>query len=579
MNSAPLTKYIVKDQLQQSGVSNVLIGDITLDVFSGNFSIENVSVGSDPQRKIVFKKLAVKLSMLKLLENTLAIELVDVDGLQLHVYKEMSGKFDIGFPQLTTNKSSPATTGDEWLVALQQAVFSTAELFIYSDTLKQPIALSIDLDVNAVVASSLGSVSVASINIDNVSLKNASDELFTFSRLELKELQYAEEMLALKYLALHDLFIDIYRSQDQSIKLLSSLQQIAGSQEKQADAVATENNIHWLLASANILGDSKFRFQDESVTPSVNSVVIINNFSLGQLNSQQPNEKTNMLFKASTDKYDSVQLKGWVSPLADEFAMDLELKAAELNMATLSPYVVDAIGYKMNTGKLSLDSQLKIKEKQLSGEHNIRLDKLTVLSVDTPDAIKKAQAFAADIKLPLNTALNLVRDKKDNINLKIPVEGALSDPQFKLSSVISKAVGKGLGGATMTYLKLAIQPWGALYMLGEKISKSSAHITFDSIEFTPATADLNNKSKQYLEKLAKLLQKKSALRLNLCAVSTGQDSKLVAIEKVALLSKQRNDAIKRYMIEGFSIKSSRLFDCAEEHNPALDVAPYVAISM
>jgi hypothetical protein len=88
-------------------------------------------------------------------------------------------------------------------------------------------------------------------------------------------------------------------------------------------------------------------------------------------------------------------------------------------------------GYKIASGKISLDLNYKVRNGQLEGDNQVVIDQLTLGErVDSPDALK----------LPLELAIAILKDSNGRIDLGLPVSGSLDDPQFSYGAVIWKAV-------------------------------------------------------------------------------------------------------------------------------------------
>jgi hypothetical protein len=112
--------------------------------------------------------------------------------------------------------------------------------------------------------------------------------------------------------------------------------------------------------------------------------------------------------------------------------------------------------------------------------------------VDSPDATN----------LPLDLAIALLRDSNGMIDLGIPVQGSLDDPQFSYGSLIWKAIANVL-------TKIATAPFRAL---GALLGGSGEE--FEAVIFEPGEARLLPPEREKLAKLATALEKRPALKLS-----------------------------------------------------------------
>jgi len=106
-------------------------------------------------------------------------------------------------------------------------------------------------------------------------------------------------------------------------------------------------------------------------------------------------------------------------------------------MTNLTPYSGKFAVAKIDSGKLSVDLEYKVKQRQLFGENKFIVNKLKLGErVDSPDAIK----------LPLDLAIALLEDSSGIIDLDLPVSGSLDEPQFSYAKIIWKAIVNVLTG-------------------------------------------------------------------------------------------------------------------------------------
>ena len=111
---------------------------------------------------------------------------------------------------------------------------------------------------------------------------------------------------------------------------------------------------------------------------------------------------------------------------ATEFT-DLTLTFRNLEMTNLTPYSGKFAGRRIDSGKLSVDLEYKIKQRQLAGDNKFVINKLKLGErVDSPDAMK----------LPLDLAIALLEDSNGIIDLDLPISGSLDDPKFSYGKII-----------------------------------------------------------------------------------------------------------------------------------------------
>lgn len=192
------------------------------------------------------------------------------------------------------------------------------------------------------------------------------------------------------------------------------------------------------------------------------------------------------------DEYGSARVRGSIQPFRATDFTDLKLTFRNLEMANLTPYSGKFAGRKIDSGRLSVDLEYKIKNRQLAGENKFIVNKLKLGErVDSPDAMK----------LPLDLAIALLEDSNGVIDLDLPVSGSLDDPQFSYGKIIWKAIVNVL-------TKLVTAPFRALgSLLGIGAEK------LEAVEFDFGSTALAPPEQEKLKHIAEAFAKRPALTL------------------------------------------------------------------
>ncbi|HEV7445496.1 MAG TPA: DUF748 domain-containing protein, partial [Steroidobacteraceae bacterium] len=196
--------------------------------------------------------------------------------------------------------------------------------------------------------------------------------------------------------------------------------------------------------------------------------------------------------KGKVDRYAPVHIWGETNPLAATTYSDIKMSFKGVELTSVTPYSGRFAGYKIEKGKLSVDIDYKIENRQLTAAHKFVIDQLELGErVESPDAIK----------LPIKIAVALLKDRNGVIDVDLPVTGSLDDPQFKIAPLIWKAVVNLL-------VKVATAPFamlGRLFGGGEQMNY---------IDFQPGSAVLEPAEHDKLSALVKALKEKEKLELD-----------------------------------------------------------------
>jgi len=204
-----------------------------------------------------------------------------------------------------------------------------------------------------------------------------------------------------------------------------------------------------------------------------------------------------------------------------------------MDLSPLTPYSGRYLGYVIEKGKLALNLHYLIEKKKLDSQNKILLDQFTLGSqVESPDATK----------LPVRLAIALLKNRRGEIDLDIPVSGQIDDPKFSVGRIIIKIFLNLL-------VKAATSPFallGSLFGGGEELSY---------VEFDPGLANLNEAGVKKIDILIKALNDRPSLKLD--------------IEGHADMNKDREGLKQLLFIR--KIKAQKLKDMVKQGNAAVPV--------
>jgi hypothetical protein len=164
-----------------------------------------------------------------------------------------------------------------------------------------------------------------------------------------------------------------------------------------------------------------------------------------------------------------------------------------MDLSPASPYSGKYVGYVIEKGKLSFDLKYLIDKKKLSSENKVFIDQFTFgEKVDSPDATS----------LPVKLAVALLKDRKGEIHLDIPVTGSLDDPKFSVFSIILQVIGNLITKAVTSPFALL----GAAFGDGEGMQY---------VEFDPGLASIPADGIKKIDALGAALAEKPSLKLEI----------------------------------------------------------------
>jgi outer membrane protein OmpA-like peptidoglycan-associated protein len=143
--------------------------------------------------------------------------------------------------------------------------------------------------------------------------------------------------------------------------------------------------------------------------------------------------------------------------------------------------------------------------------------------------------------------------------------------------------------ASVSYLKLLLQPYGSLITVIQMAGKAAGRIQLDPVTFAAGSAELSAEATPYLTQVSKLLEKKS-IHMQLCGFATMED--LTALSKgkenvippaghpaLEALAKQRAESIKSELVNNHGVLSKQLFVCHPELDRTAQASPRAELSI
>lgn len=321
---------------------------------------------------------------------------------------------------------------------------------------------------------------------------------------------------------------------------------------------------------------------DESVSPAFKTTLTIEELFLENLDGRKPEQNTTFKLDGHIGKHATLNAAGDIKPWLQPPAVNIKGKLAAVELPPLSPYTTDSMGVMIDSGSLDVDLKLASQDELMKGEAVLLMRQLSVKGTDSKDGLQ------SKIPVPLDMALNILRDKNDSIKLKIPVEGDANDPRFDVSDAVTKAVAAGVSAGATSYLVYALQPYGAMVAVAKAAGDAAGKIRLNPVEFEPGQAVLDDTDRDYLSKIAKVLKERPKIAVKVCGVAVQQDvaylqpppqaqpakgstetakkevppaTPVVDEQKLTELGEQRAASIKDYLVEQFKVPANRLVSC------------------
>lgn len=545
--------------------------------YSGDFSFDQTDTQVDLSGKLSAQTLNASLSQPAI---NASVNQADWDG-QVHFHSQdeqpvltANGGFKTGAAQIVSNK-------DQFLIA-------------------GLAALSIDqLDLAAI-----DQLKAKGIQLDQ--LKVASKSASSAGLLEAEKLSIASP----EWGPNQDLIIDsIELSKTRSmvrldkqgqLPLLQQLQQSLATDPRGDSAAPTEATAsdtpkpRIVVGSVALVDSTIVNVQIDTEVEAIKKQINLKTATIGRMDSAKPNAETPVLINSVIDKHATLKSEGFIKPFSDKSNLKLKTDIKALDLHDFSPIIKQHIGYNITSGQLNADSQLAITDDVIDGKNKLTINQMQVASANSSATEKLNQ----QLSMPLDSALDLLRDGDGDIQLNVPLSGNINAPNFDLGDIINQAIGGALKGTTTNLLKLALQPYGLIFMAAEKALEASASISLEPIVFEPGSTALVGNATDYLDKISGLMAQRPGIRIRICGVSTETDRAALASsaektnqdakksdqdeaakmdEPLLQLATDRADAVRGHLIEKHQVSVERLFTCLPKITQDAEVKPQVQL--
>lgn len=417
----------------------------------------------------------------------------------------------------------------------------------------------------------------AKVSIKDIRLNGKkAEKLVAFKSLDLEKISFAKNDLAISGVSLNSPFIKAHLSKERKFNLSQIVKEDKNKAKTEAKPetkkVASKKEDELKFSVKNFsLKNGEVDFSDASLFMPFATTISKLNGKLTDIDKKRPSSGE---FQGVVGKNGFAQITAKLFPFELKQNTDIKLDFKNIDLVNVTPYSGQFVGYKIKKGKLNLNLNYSVTDSKLNGSNFINFDSLTLgEKVDSKDAVN----------LPLSLAISILSDQNNQINIDLPVEGNLDDPDFKYGGVIWAAVKKLFADITLAPFRFLGNALG----LGSK-DLSSIDFLAGSSELisseTPKIADFikltGSKPKMKLSitptysKLDESFYKNKKLdqKINQIIASSGKDYIAVLNELVPNLKDRNEKALREEALKSIEVDKAKLVELANERANAVKEA-------
>jgi uncharacterized protein involved in outer membrane biogenesis len=203
-------------------------------------------------------------------------------------------------------------------------------------------------------------------------------------------------------------------------------------------------------------------------------------------------------------------LRGTVGALGGPLKLDLNGELRDFAIPRANPYLLQHVGWKSTQGRITSKLQCRIDGATLSAKTDIRLSGLSVVRAAASDGAQSR------IGLPLGMITALMKNRRGDINISLPMGGRLDDPRFEFREAIWGAV----RAVAVNAITLPVSWIGRVRFSGDsRIDR----IEVDPVTFEAGTETPTAEGGAQTTRLAAFLEQLPEVRMSLTPVVSSRD--------------------------------------------------------
>ncbi|WP_035143783.1 DUF748 domain-containing protein [Campylobacter concisus] len=417
----------------------------------------------------------------------------------------------------------------------------------------------------------------AKVSIKDIRLNGKkAEKLIAFKSLDLEKISFAKNDLAISGVSLNSPFIKAHLSKERKFNLSQIVKEDKNKAKTEAKPeskkAASKKDDELKFSVKNFsLKNGEVDFSDASLFMPFATTISKLNGKLTDIDKKRPSSGE---FQGVVGKNGFAQITAKLFPFELKQNTDIKLDFKDIDLTDITPYSGQFVGYKIKKGKLNLNLNYSVVDSKLNGSNFINFDSLTLgEKVDSKDAVN----------LPLSLAISILSDQNNQINIDLPVEGNLDDPDFKYGGVIWAAVKKLFADITLApfrflgnALGLGSKDLSSIDFLAgssELISSEAPKIA-DFIKLTGSKPKMKLSITPTYSKLDESFYKNKKLdqKINQIIASSGKDYIAVLNELVPNLKDRSEKALREEALKGIEVDKEKLVELANERANAVKEA-------
>ena len=392
--------------------------------------------------------------------------------------------------------------------------------------------------------------------INNFALTSTKDQsdILKIKRADFQSLFYSTSpsQFTLKAMVFDELKSYVLLRPDGTLNYKELMKPAPTSQGEVSQSQPSENKKPGLNYKINAIKliNGQLDYNDWQIKPKFIAHIHSLNGDIGPV-SNHPENKIDITLNGMVEDQGKFTSKGYYFQSLKPLDLNLDVKFANIEMTTFTPYSGYFMGYEIKKGKLFLDVNYTLKKNRIVGKNKVRLDQFTLgEKVESKNSTN----------LPLRLAVALLKDRKGQIKFNLPIEGDTNSPKFSYGSAIRTALFNMLVNIVMSPFDFLADVFG--------VGKEVQLIEFENQIITFKAGNENK-----IDTVARILEERPELRLEIlgtCSekeflVEGAKDQPVIEEAQYKEIGLKRAQLVQNLLVKK-GISAERLFVMAGKKN-------------
>lgn len=203
----------------------------------------------------------------------------------------------------------------------------------------------------------------------------------------------------------------------------------SGPEQAPTDSTTAADNSMNILIGELSVANSQITYTDLTLIKPFTYKV--SDISLTAVNVNPAAHNNTIDISATMQNQGTAKIK-WTGNLTGTTNHNIRIILANIDLTQFSPYSLQYFGYPIHDGTLNFTSQNIIINSMLNGTNKLNIYKC--------ELAKKDKQVKPEYSVPLRVGLYILKDKRERIDLDLPIKGNVNSPEFSYKKIVIKAL-------------------------------------------------------------------------------------------------------------------------------------------